>query len=250
MMRGFYPEKLNDLEREWFAPAKKFPQFSREDVAVFVENFRVYDVDESGSIDVDEITTVFKSMGQGLSSEEAKTIVNKYDADGSGEIEWNEFLQIMADLYSGRNVLSSPAPQAKATTPATKPVSPAPKQVEPPKPVAKATEPPKARAESPKLGSSGSPQIKVGGNPKCANCGKTVYPLEAIASNENTWHKGCFKCQAEGCGTGLTLKTFTAVAGKVYCPKHTPKDKPTAVPVDGNIVTKNAVGATKLGYKE
>lgn len=87
-------------------------------------------------------------------------------------------------------------------------------------------------------------------NPKCDTCGKTVYPLEAISDQGKTWHKFCFKCQGvEGdaaCGLKLTLKTYTGVGGKIFCPKHTPKDKPTSVTVDGSLSLSNAKNAPKV----
>jgi hypothetical protein len=62
---------------------------------------------------------------------------------------------------------------------------------------------------------------------KCVACGKTVYPLESLVADSRVFHKLCFKCEAEGCGIKLELKTATIVGGKIYCSKHVPKDKPT-----------------------
>eukprot|EP00276_Gloeochaete_wittrockiana_P023647 CAMPEP_0184368550 /NCGR_PEP_ID=MMETSP1089-20130417/161734_1 /TAXON_ID=38269 ORGANISM="Gloeochaete wittrockiana, Strain SAG46.84" /NCGR_SAMPLE_ID=MMETSP1089 /ASSEMBLY_ACC=CAM_ASM_000445 /LENGTH=307 /DNA_ID=CAMNT_0026710859 /DNA_START=29 /DNA_END=952 /DNA_ORIENTATION=- len=85
-------------------------------------------------------------------------------------------------------------------------------------------------------------------NPKCESCGKTVYPLEAITVGEKTWHKPCFKCAEEGCGIRLNLKSYTIAGsgGTVYCNKHVPKDKPTAVTVEGSMSYSNAVNAPKV----
>jgi len=76
-------------------------------------------------------------------------------------------------------------------------------------------------------------------------CGKTAYPLESIAAAGQLWHKNCFKCQTEGCGITLTVKTFTEVMKCVYCPKHVPKDKPIQTTVDGNMALSNAKSAQK-----
>lgn len=82
---------------------------------------------------------------------------------------------------------------------------------------------------------------------KCVRCGKTAYPLESVAAANQVWHKNCFKCQAEGCGITLTLKTFTEVSNCVYCIKHVPKDKPIAITVDQSMSLSNAKSAQKEG---
>jgi len=61
----------------------------------------------------------------------------------------------------------------------------------------------------------------------CASCGKTVYPIEEIKALDQMYHKSCFKCQGEACELVLSLKSFTGVAGKVYCAKHVPIMKAT-----------------------
>ena len=63
----------------------------------------------------------------------------------------------------------------------------------------------------------------------CNKCGKTVYPTEKIEAAGGAFHKGCFKCNEDTCGTGLTLKTFKAHAGQIYCAKHVPAPKSTAI---------------------
>mmetsp|Transcript_24578 Transcript_24578/g.52935 ORF Transcript_24578/g.52935 Transcript_24578/m.52935 type:complete len:208 (-) Transcript_24578:65-688(-) len=83
-------------------------------------------------------------------------------------------------------------------------------------------------------------------NPKCLVCTKTVYPMEAIRYKDNAYHKLCFKCQEPGCGLKLTLKTANNILDKVFCAKHTPKDKPTATTVDGNMALANAKNAPKV----
>ncbi len=62
---------------------------------------------------------------------------------------------------------------------------------------------------------------------KCAICGKTAYPLESVNAIEKTYHKACFKCAV--CRLQLTLTNFVGEDGKVYCKKHAPVAKATAV---------------------
>jgi len=62
---------------------------------------------------------------------------------------------------------------------------------------------------------------------KCAICGKTAYPLESVNAVEKTYHKACFKCSV--CRLQLNLTNFVGDEGKVYCKKHAPVAKATAV---------------------
>merc|ERR1712137_1136114 len=80
-------------------------------------------------------------------------------------------------------------------------------------------------------------------NPKCVVCSKTAYPLETVRYQENAYHKLCFRCQEEGCGTSLTLKGANGVGSKDFCNKHKPVDKPTATTVEGSMSLSNAKAA-------
>ncbi|TPX35366.1 hypothetical protein SmJEL517_g02220 [Synchytrium microbalum] len=76
----------------------------------------------------------------------------------------------------------------------------------------------------------------------CNSCSKTVYPTERIDAAGSQYHKagqtflcslneplGCFKCHEETCKIQLSLKTFKAAEGQVWCEKHLPKPKATAI---------------------
>jgi len=76
---------------------------------------------------------------------------------------------------------------------------------------------------------------------KCAICGKSAYPLESINAIEKVYHKSCFKCAV--CHLQLTVTTFKGLEGQVYCTKHVPKAKATAV-VD-TVAMKQATNAPK-----
>ncbi|KAL1549881.1 LIM domain-containing protein PLIM2b [Salvia divinorum] len=53
---------------------------------------------------------------------------------------------------------------------------------------------------------------------KCPACGKTVYPLEKIALEGESFHKSCFKCAHGGCA--LTHSSYAALDGILYCKHH------------------------------
>ncbi|PWZ25842.1 hypothetical protein Zm00014a_012359 [Zea mays] len=53
---------------------------------------------------------------------------------------------------------------------------------------------------------------------KCAACQKTVYPLEKMTLEGESYHKGCFKCSHGGCI--LTTSSYAALNGILYCKIH------------------------------
>ncbi|XP_059637660.1 LIM domain-containing protein PLIM2b-like [Cornus florida] len=53
---------------------------------------------------------------------------------------------------------------------------------------------------------------------KCSACDKTVYPLEKISMEGESYHKLCFKCAHGGCP--LTHSSYAALDGILYCRHH------------------------------
>lgn len=101
-MRMLYPHKKVELRKEFYEPAVLYPEFTKEDITVFIMIFREFDEDSSGSISAAELDKAFKSMGQGCTPEDIQQIINTVDADNSGEIEcesidmtWHFFAQIV-----------------------------------------------------------------------------------------------------------------------------------------------------------
>ncbi|XP_033736484.1 neo-calmodulin-like isoform X1 [Pecten maximus] len=62
----------------------------------FKEAFKLFDRDGDGTVDVDELGTVMKSLGQEPTEQEVRDMINEVDNDQSGSIEFPEFLQLMA----------------------------------------------------------------------------------------------------------------------------------------------------------
>ena len=53
---------------------------------------------------------------------------------------------------------------------------------------------------------------------KCPACNKTVYPLEKVTMEGESFHKSCFKCAHGGCP--LTHSSYAALDGILYCKHH------------------------------
>ena len=71
-------------------------QFSEETKAEFQEAFNLFDKDGDGTITIDELATVMKSLGQKPTLQELEDMIKEVDNDGNGEIDFQEFLDLMA----------------------------------------------------------------------------------------------------------------------------------------------------------
>eukprot|EP01065_Artemidia_motanka_P027447 TRINITY_DN32650_c0_g1_i1.p1 TRINITY_DN32650_c0_g1~~TRINITY_DN32650_c0_g1_i1.p1 ORF type:complete len:282 (+),score=95.94 TRINITY_DN32650_c0_g1_i1:79-846(+) len=63
------------------------------------ECFNHFDKDGSGSIDVSELREVFRAFGQEMTEAELDNMMKDVDDDGSGEIEFEEFLMLMVNTF-------------------------------------------------------------------------------------------------------------------------------------------------------
>ena len=74
--------------------AKK-PGLSEEQIEEIREAFNLFDTDHSGSIDYRELKAAMRALGFEVKKEELKKMITDIDADGSGNIEFPEFLEMM-----------------------------------------------------------------------------------------------------------------------------------------------------------
>lgn len=82
---------------------KKVKMLTDEQMEEIDNAFYLFDKDQSGSIDVNELKDAMKALGIYLKKEEVKAKMQKVDKDGSGSIEKNEFLSLMAEQIEMRN---------------------------------------------------------------------------------------------------------------------------------------------------
>merc|ERR1719449_3155 len=69
---------------------------TQDQVEEFREAFALFDKDGDGTITADELGVVMRSLGRKPTMEELKAMIAEVDDDGSGEIEFPEFLSLMA----------------------------------------------------------------------------------------------------------------------------------------------------------
>ena len=67
----------------------------REQIEEIREAFNLFDTDHSGNIDYRELKAAMRALGFEVKKEELKKMITDIDADGSGSIEFPEFLEMM-----------------------------------------------------------------------------------------------------------------------------------------------------------
>ncbi|EDW34518.1 GL21536 [Drosophila persimilis] len=70
-------------------------ELTEEQIAEFKEAFALFDKDGTGSITTRELGILMRSLGQNPTEAELQDLVNEVDIDGNGEIDFNEFCQMM-----------------------------------------------------------------------------------------------------------------------------------------------------------
>ncbi|CAM5086013.1 unnamed protein product [Eretmochelys imbricata] len=71
-------------------------QLAEEQIAEFKEAFSLFDKDGDGSITTGELGTVMRSLGQNPTEAELQDMVGELDTDGSGTVDFPDFLSLMA----------------------------------------------------------------------------------------------------------------------------------------------------------
>jgi len=79
MMREFSPTEINELKR----------------------NFRAFDLNGDGNIDLDELQTVVHNLGENISRVKLRALVTEVDMNSNGVIEFSEFLTLILRMRGG-----------------------------------------------------------------------------------------------------------------------------------------------------
>ena len=76
---------------------------TREQISEFKEVFSMFDKDKDGTISAKDLLKVMRSLGQNPSEAELQNMINDIDVDGSGNIDFKEFLIMMAKKMKDNN---------------------------------------------------------------------------------------------------------------------------------------------------
>ena len=95
-------DELYRLAKEYKVSKKVIKQckIDSHQLQNFKSIFDYIDTDSSNSIEVEEIVTLLKRIGEPLTRDEISNLMQKVDLDGNGELEFSEFLVMMAGSLS------------------------------------------------------------------------------------------------------------------------------------------------------
>ncbi|KAI0985112.1 hypothetical protein GJ496_001066 [Pomphorhynchus laevis] len=94
-------EILNALGGESFINYENFQKFAlnaiinRDQIGEIERAFRLFDDDNSGSINIRKLKRVARELGQSISEEEMQSMIEQFDLNGDGLIDIDEFKAIM-----------------------------------------------------------------------------------------------------------------------------------------------------------
>ena len=88
-----------EASEQYAVPFVYRKHFSPEETTQLVSTFKGYDKNSDGKMDVNEFQAALKDMGHDEVSEaQSQALLQRFDADKSGFIEWVEFLDIMQQV--------------------------------------------------------------------------------------------------------------------------------------------------------
>ncbi|KAL7308702.1 hypothetical protein PS15m_011872 [Mucor circinelloides] len=76
-------------------------QLTPEQIQEYREAFQLFDKNGDGSVSATELGVVLRSFGMNPTDAELQDMVSDVDADGNGNIDFEEFLNLVKDLKSG-----------------------------------------------------------------------------------------------------------------------------------------------------
>lgn len=82
-------------------PPKFAKKLTKQELGEFQECFQMFDKDGDGTIDTKELGAVMRSLGQYPDEEEIEEMVDDADEDGSGSINFQEFVGLMLKKQQG-----------------------------------------------------------------------------------------------------------------------------------------------------
>jgi len=71
-------------------------QLSQDQIDQFRKYFNMFDKEKKGFIHTSKVGQILRTMGQAFEERDLKQLIKEFDADGSGEIEFEEFAELVA----------------------------------------------------------------------------------------------------------------------------------------------------------
>ncbi|CAG8554513.1 4182_t:CDS:10, partial [Acaulospora colombiana] len=83
--------------------AKKFPQFSQQDVFDLTAQFNKIDIEGTGALEQKDVVKALQESGESNSYDEIRATLKEIDLSSTGKVEIEEFVELIAKLREGRN---------------------------------------------------------------------------------------------------------------------------------------------------
>ncbi|XP_035794799.1 troponin C, isoallergen Bla g 6.0101-like [Anopheles albimanus] len=72
-------------------------ELSKDQMRVLKEAFVAFDIEKKGSISLEVVGEILELLGYALSEEELQEVIEEYDVDESGLIEFDEFIELASN---------------------------------------------------------------------------------------------------------------------------------------------------------
>uniref|UniRef100_A0A182QF05 EF-hand domain-containing protein n=1 Tax=Anopheles farauti TaxID=69004 RepID=A0A182QF05_9DIPT len=72
-------------------------ELSKEQMKILKDAFDAFDIEKKGFISLEVVGTILDLLGYALSEEELKEVMEDYDLDESGQIEFEEFIELASN---------------------------------------------------------------------------------------------------------------------------------------------------------
>jgi len=106
--------KIKDMDMK--KVREKYPLWTYEDLMDLKAQFQTFDINQDGLIDFEELSSVLEEIGDESSEETRQDLFNEMDEDGSGGIDFEEYLTLIGkDL--GHGIFSGPNGKNKMIEP-------------------------------------------------------------------------------------------------------------------------------------
>ncbi|KAG7464947.1 hypothetical protein MATL_G00170990 [Megalops atlanticus] len=87
-------------QRKKASPKPELTEELRQEIR---EAFELFDTDGSGHIDVKELKVAMRALGFEPKKEEIKRMINEVDKEGTGKIDFNDFLTVMTQKMAEKD---------------------------------------------------------------------------------------------------------------------------------------------------
>ena len=95
--------RINKNKKEFNPKDYERPGLSVDEIVEIKKAFDIFDTDQSGAISVQELLKAMTNLGFDSKNPSIFNMISDMDEDGSGEIEFDEFLDMMTARISEHN---------------------------------------------------------------------------------------------------------------------------------------------------